>query len=179
MRNIAIMICLLIAITSNGQTTNENYSIFNPTQMKKEFFISSNSGVLNTPIGLKVGYLCNPGLYLGLRYGKGEIYNSESDFKTISSNLFSLTGGINKALIIKNDFKLVAQLGIGYGQWWDYRWESWTKSGFEIECGLMLQKKRFLFNMTGNLLNGSKTYAAGDFCLGIGYVFKSHKKNAE
>lgn len=179
MKNYVIVICLLIAMTSKGQTKNENYSIFNPTHMKKEFFISSNSGVLNTPIGVKIGYLCNPGLYVGFRYGKGKIYNSDSDMKTISSDLFSLTGGINKPLIIKNDFKLVAQLGIGYGQWWDYRWERWTKSGYEIECGLMLQKKNFLLNMTGNLLDGSKTYAKGDFCLGIGYVFKSHKKSVE
>jgi hypothetical protein len=174
MRNFALVICILIASTLKGQSQNENYSIFNPTHMKKEFFMSTNSGVLNTPYGLKVGYLCNPGIYLGFRYGKGEIYNSETDFKTVSSDLYSATVGINKALIIKKDFKLVAQLGMGYGQWWDYRWESWTKSGYEIEAGLMIQKKRFLLNMTGNLLNGTKTYATGDFCLGIGYVFKTH-----
>ena len=60
MRNYLIVICLLVAMTSKGQTKNENYSIFNPTHMKKEFFISSNSGVLNTPIGVKVGYLDIP-----------------------------------------------------------------------------------------------------------------------
>jgi len=97
--------------------------------------------------------------------------------QTISSDLFSVTAGIDKPLIVKDDFKLVMQLGMGYGQWWDYRWERWTKSGLEIEGGLMIQKKKsFLFSMTGNVLTGSKTYATGDFCVGLGYVFKSNKK---
>jgi len=174
MRNTLIIFGVLVTLIVKGQSTD--YSVFNPTHMKKEFYLSTNSGVLRTPIGLKLGYICNPGLYLGLRYGQGKIYNSDSDFKTISSNLFSVMGGLDKPLIIKNDFKLIAQLGIGYGQWWSYRWERWTKSGYEIEGGLMIQKNRFLINLTGNVLNGNKTYATGDFCIGIGYVFKSKNK---
>jgi hypothetical protein len=139
--------------------------------MKKQFFISSNSGVFNTPIGIKMGYTCNPGLYLGFRKGKGKIYNSDSDLKTVNSNLYSIVGGINKPLFIRGDFKLFAQLGLGYGQWWDYRWERWTKSGYEIECGLLIQKNKLLINLTGNLLNGHYAYSTGDLCLGLGYAF--------
>ncbi len=173
MRNYLVFLGLIVSLTLKGQNTSKDYTIFNPTQMKKEFFITSNSGTLNTPIGIKIGYISNPGLYLGFRYGKGKVYNSDSNLETVSSNLYSIVGGVTKPLIIKNDFKLIAQLGLGYGQWWDYRWERWTKSGYEIEAGLMVQKRRFLLNLTGNLLNGNKTYATGDFCIGVGYVFKN------
>ncbi len=170
-----LVLYLIIAVLSHSALGQENqnveYSVFNPKNMNKEYFVTTNSGILKTPYGIKVGYICNPGIYLGFRYGKGEVYNSDSDGKTVSSNLYSIVGGLTKPLVIKNDFSLVAQLGVGYGQWWDYRWERWTKSGVEIEAGLLLKKKHFLFNITGNVLNGSKTYATGDLSLGFGYVF--------
>jgi hypothetical protein len=153
-----------------AQENKVNYSVFNPTHMKKEFFITTNSGVLNTPVGLKIGFLCNPGLYVGFRHGIGKVYHSDSDRTTTMTHLFSATSGMNLPLIMKNDFKLVAQVGAGYGKWWSYRWERWTSSGVEFEGGLMVQKKNFLFNITGNLLAGSKTYPTGDLCAGVGFI---------
>jgi hypothetical protein len=170
MKTFALFGCILLSIAAYGQEEGTNYSIFNPKNYKKEFFISTNSGVLNTPVGLKIGFISNPGIYVGFRHGIGEIYNSDSDLATNATNLYSITAGINKPLIIRGSFKLIAQFGAGYGQWWDFRWESWTKSGYELECGLILQKKNFIFNITGNLLDATRTYPTGDLCLGIGYT---------
>jgi hypothetical protein len=174
MRCIILPTCLLFALTAYGQgeSANYNYSVF-PKNFKKEFFISTNSGILNTPIGLKIGFIANPGVYVGFRHGIGKVYNSDSNLTTNATNLFSVTGGINKPLIMKGNFKLVGQFGAGYGQWWDFRWERWTKSGLELEAGLMVQKKNFLFSITGNLLAGDRTYPTGDLCLGIGYTLNN------
>ena len=175
MKYLTLLACVLLSITANGQDESTNYSIFNPKKFKKEFFISTNSGVFNTPIGLKVGFISHPGFYVGFRHGIGKVYNSDSDLTTNATNLYSVTTGINKPLIINGNFKLIAQLGVGYGQWWDFRWERWTKSGYELEGGFMIQKKNFLFNITGNLLDGDRTYPTGDLCLGIGYSLTSCK----
>ena len=63
------------------------------------------------------------------------------------------------------------QLGVGYGKWWDEIVGYRDDGGYEFEAGLMLKMRHWVFNMTGNYLNGSKTYAAGDLCLGVGYAF--------
>ena len=170
MKPLTLLACVLLSISTYGQDESTDYTIFNPKNYQKEFFISTNSGVLNTPVGLKIGFISHPGVYLGFRHGIGKIYNSDSNLATNATNLYSITAGINKPLIIKGDFKLIAQFGAGYGQWWDFRWERWTKSGYELEGGLMIQKKNFLFNITGNFLNGNRTYPTGDLCLGIGYA---------
>jgi hypothetical protein len=175
MKQIALLTCILLSAVAYGQNESINYSVFNPKKLKKEFFISTNSGVLNTPIGLKIGFICDPGLYIGFRHGIGQVYNSDSDQTTNATNLFSITAGINKPLLIKGDFKLLAQVGAGYGQWWDFRWDHWEKSGYELEAGLMIQKKNFLFNITGNFLDGSRTYPTGDLCVGIGYTLNNCK----
>ena len=173
MKYLTVVACVLLSVSANAQDEGTNYSVFNPRNFAKEFFISTNSGVLNTRVGLKIGFISHPGLYVGFRHGIGKVYNSDSDLTTNGTNLYSITTGINKPLIIKGDFKLIAQLGIGYGQWWRFRWERWTKSGYELEGGLMIQKKNFLFNVTGNFLDGNRTYPTGDICLGIGYTVTS------
>jgi hypothetical protein len=182
MKNLLIPFCLVFSTAlmaqvspadSSGETAK--YTIFNPKHMQKQFFITTNSGVFNTPVGLKIGFLSNPGLYAGFRHGIGSVYHSDSNLTTTDTNLFSATVGINLPMIINGDFKLVAQLGGGYGQWWKSRWERWTKSGVEFEGGLMIQKKSFLFNITGNMLIGSKTYATGDLCVGVGFIMNGCK----
>ncbi len=169
-KTIFLLVIIIFPHINFAQDNSDiEYSIFNPTNMPKQYFISTNSGILTTPIGIKIGYICNPGIYLGLRYGQGVEW--EYGQETTSTILFSIVGGITKPLIIKNDFSLVAQLGLGCGEWWDSRRVGWTKSGYEIEAGLLIKMKHFMFNLTGNLLSGSKTDAIGDLCLGIGYVF--------
>lgn len=170
----ALAIIFFPQINFAQENTDIEYSVFNPKNMPKQYFISTNSGVLKTPVGIKIGYISNPGIYLGFRYGKGEEWQYEDEtisVVTTPTDLFSIVAGLTKPLIIKNDFSLVAQFGLGYGEWWDSRRESWTKSGFEIEGGLMMKKKHFLFNLTANVLNGDKTYATGDLSLGVGYAF--------
>lgn len=173
MKTLALAAFLLYSFSSNAQTESTDHAALKSKKFPQEFFISTNSGVLNTPIGLKIGFVSNPGLYIGFRHGIGEVYNSDSDLTTNSTNLYSFTAGINKPLIVRGDFKLIAQLGVGYGQWWGFRWERWTKSGYELEGGLMLQKSNFIFNITGNFLDGDRTYPTGDVCLGVGYTLTS------
>jgi len=173
MKTLILLVCLVVSTTLFAQEEKTDYTIFNPNKVKKEFFITTNSGVLNTPVGLKIGFVGNPGLYLGVRHGIGEVYHSDSDLTTTNTNLFSFTVGTNFPLIKKNDFKLIGQVGAGYGEWWDFRWERWTTSGAEFEGGLMLQKKNFLFNISGNVLVGSKTYATGDLCVGVGFIMNN------
>jgi hypothetical protein len=176
MKNLVTLTFILMYLTATCQTEEDkDYSIFNPKNMKREYFITTNSGVLSTPIGLKIGYISNPGLYIGFRHGIGKVYNSDSDFTTNATSLFSITAGINKPLIIKNDFKLMAQLGVGYGEWFKFRWERWVKSGYEIEAGLMIQKKNFLFQASGNFLDNSRMYPVGDLTIGIGYTLNNCK----
>jgi hypothetical protein len=170
MKTLILSACILISSTAFAQVEITDGSIAKPGKMKKDFFITTNSGVLNTPVGLKIGFVSSPGLYLGFRHGIGEVYHSDSDLTTTNTNLISITMGTNFPLIVKNDFKLIGQAGAGYGEWWDYRWERWTNSGAEFEAGLMLQKKNFLFNISGNVLVGSKTYATGDLCVGVGFI---------
>ena len=166
----AYTIAVILSHNVSGQENKDvEYSVFNPNNMEKEYFISTNSGILKTPYGIKIGYICNPGLYLGFRYGVGEEWEYGEESK--DTNLFSIVGGITKPLIIKNNFSLSAQLGAGYGQWWDSRRVGWTTSGVELEGGLLMKQKHLLVNVTGNWLNGSKTYSTGDCCIGIGYVF--------
>ena len=174
MKKILLPFLFIVSFVAMAQSKDKfeeiHYNVFNPYHMKKEWFVTTNSGVFSTPIGIKVGFISNPGIYLGVRTGIGQVYHSDTDFRTVDTYLYSFTVGLTKPLIINGDFKLVAQLGAGYGQWWKYRWERWTKSGYEIEAGILIQKKSFLFNMTGNLLNGSRTYATGDLSIGIGFV---------
>jgi hypothetical protein len=165
-------VVLLASVMFSVAAYSQNESV-NSKSKDKEFFIATNSGVLNTPIGIKIGFIANPGVYVGFRHGIGEVYNSDSDLTTNAVNLYSVTGGINKPFFSKGDFRLIAQLGVGSGQWWDFRWERWTKSGVELEGGLMIKKKNFLFNITGNYLTGDRTYGTGDLCLGIGYTLNN------
>jgi hypothetical protein len=175
MNNLLRLLCLIAPTSLFAQAGTSDFTVFNPNNQPKEWFITTNSGILNTPVGLKVGFLSSPGLYVGFRLGIGKVYHSDSDLTTSHTNLYSVTAGLNLPLIRKADFKLLAQLGAGYGQWWGYRWERWTRSGYEIEGGLMMQKGNFLFNVTGNVLSGPKTYATGDLCAGVGFVMNDCK----
>ena len=177
MRVLVIIILVLSFIGVNAQssesadTTKNSYSIFDCNDFTKNYFIMSNSGIRYTPYGLKVGFACKTGMYLGFRYGKGELYHSETSLDTTNTNLFSITGGIIKPIIIKDKFNLSIQVGAGYGQWWDYRWERWTKEGYELEGGFLIAYDKVIITLTFNMLDGYKTYATHDFSIGIGYRF--------
>jgi hypothetical protein len=147
-----------------------SYNIFDCFECNKNIFIATNSGVNATPIGFRLGFLCKTGAYLGARFGKGEVYHSMQD-SISNSKLFSVTGGLIKPIFIKGDFSLHAFAGAGYAQWWDYRWDTWTKEGTELEVGIMTSYNNIMFNLSANRLNGYKTYATWDFTVGVGYRF--------
>lgn len=160
----------ILGFAQESQKSTNNYNLFNCKDCNDKYFISTNSGVLNTPIGLRIGFLCKTGAYIGSRFGKGEVYSIQTDI-TKKTNLYSITAGLIKPVFIQNKFSIYAFLGGGYGQWWDYRWESWTKGGGEIEGGLMISYKKVMLNFSANVLMGEKTYATGDATVGLGYRF--------
>jgi hypothetical protein len=169
MKTLILLLCFFVCSQVTAQPENR------PATPPRDFFITTNSGVLNTPMGLKIGFVSRPGLYLGIRTGIGEVYHSDSDLTTTQTTLYSFTTGFNLPVFSKGDFTLIAQFGAGFGHWWSYRWERWTATGFELEGGLMARKKNFLFNITGNVLAGEKTYPAGDLCLGVGFIMNNCK----
>ncbi len=157
--------------SQESKDNSNSYNIFSCKDCDNKYFIATNSGIKNTPIGIRIGFLCRTGAYIGTRLGKGELYHSDSDFDTTKTTLFSITAGLIKPIFIQNDFSIRVFLGAGYGQWWHYRWDTWTKEGYEIEGGLMASYKKIMLNVSTNMLNGSKTYATWDFTVGLGYRF--------
>ena len=157
--------------SQESKSSNNSCIIFNCKDCSNKYFIATNSGIKNTPIGIRFGFLCKTGAYIGTRFGKGDLYHSDSDFSTTKTTLFSITAGLIKPLFVRNDFSFHIFLGAGYGQWWHFRWERWTKEGYEIEGGLMTSYKRFMLNVSANMLDGYKTYATWDFTIGLGYRF--------
>jgi len=177
MKYIILAILLLSEILIFAQDNNkiqaqeEVYNVFSCGQFKKHFFITTNSGILSTPLGIKIGYGCKTGFYIGTRLGTGEIYHSDSDYTTSKKTTFSITGGLTRALIINKKFSLSFQLGGGYGTWWDFRWERWTSEGYEIEAGFLISYNHIITTITFNILDGYKAYATHDLSLGVGYRF--------
>lgn len=157
--------------SQESKSSNNHYNIFSCKDCNNKYFIATNSGIKNTPLGIRIGFLCKTGAYIGARFGKGELYHSDSDFSTTKTKLSSLTAGLIKPVLIQGNFSVHVFVGAGYGQWWPYRWERWTKEGVEVEGGLMTSYKRFMLNVSANMLNGSKTYAIWDFTIGLGYRF--------
>lgn len=154
------------------QNIDNSYNMFDCKGFNNKFFIASNSGIKNTPLGIRIGFLCRTGAFIGTRFGQGELYHSDSDYSTSTTTLFSITAGLIKPVYIQNDFGIHVFVGAGYGQWWPTRWEGWTKDGYEVEGGLITSYKRVIIILSTNMLNGYKTYATWDFTAGLGYRFK-------
>ncbi len=169
---IPLLLFVFISFWGLAQETpgTSDYNLFSCKDCINKYFVSTNSGVLNTPFGYKVGFLCKTGAYIGTRLGTGRVYQIESN-STSKTTLISVTAGIIRPVFIKDKFSMYAFIGGGYGQWWGYRWERWTKSGVEIEAGLMISHKRVILSLGANMLTGQKTYATGDGTIGLGYRF--------
>lgn len=169
-RNRAINMSLIYYFHNIEADSSRHYNIFKCKDRLRKLFITTNSGVKTTPVGLKLGFLCKTGLYLGLRFGNGELYNSWNN-KTTKTILYSSVLGINKTIFNDSDFGFYFQAGVGYSSWWKNRWDGWTDHGYELEGGFLLSYKRIVLNLTGNLLGGVRTDSFGDFVCGIGYRF--------
>lgn len=155
----------------NQDPEKHSYSLIDCSGCGNKYFLATNSGIKYTLLGLRFGFLCKTGGYAGIRFGKGKVYHNESDLTTTKTTLFSITGGLIKPVYTQDKFSLYVFAGVGYGQWWDYRRESWTKEGYELEGGLMISYGRLMFNLGANRLAGYKTYATHDFSVGLGYKF--------
>ncbi len=182
-----ILLALLLGFFSNSVFSQEqqdtihkkkiDFSIFDNSKCPTKFFISTNSGIYNTPLGLRVGFMRRTGFYVGARFGQGIMFDyggsgeGSGEYQTGTTNLFSVTGGLIAPLYVKNSFSLHTFFGAGYGEWFPKRRESWTQGGYELEFGFMTTYKRVMLNFSANMLNGNKTYATWDATVGIGYRF--------
>ncbi|MFA6402500.1 MAG: hypothetical protein WCX31_12905 [Salinivirgaceae bacterium] len=179
MRNIILLFFVLLLVNpgysqeAKSKPDEYYYNMFSCKDCYKKFFASTNSGIYNTPLGVRVGFFCQTGAYIGARFGHGVMYDFDpyNSEKTKETNLISVTTGLIKPIYIKNTFSLHAFIGAGYGNWWPEIREGWTTDGYEIEGGFMTSYQRFLLNISANVLNGYKTYATWDFTAGLGYRF--------
>jgi len=179
---------LLACLIATAQETETN-----------QWFITSNSGVLRTPLGIKFGRIGKVGWNLGIRFGKGDMryfnedvpslelddpidpafsdYESwwaEKEYQENEVTNFSFTIGINYNVLQNDKFSMHLQGAAGYARWWDEYANRWYNldGGAELEAGLLLKYNNWIANVTGNyLFKDQKIYPAGDFCLGLGYCF--------
>ena len=175
MKNLVLLlfICLTtlsFAQSENGQKAYNVFKNFRCDNCTYRYFVSSNAGVLNTPLGYKIGIFGKTGAYLGARFGSGKIRNWETD-SVAYTTLFSVTGGLIKPLYTNNNFSLHAYFGAGYGEWFNNRRDGWASSGYEIETGLMLSYKRIVLSLGGTVLDGSRSYPKWDGTVGLGVRF--------
>jgi hypothetical protein len=176
MKKLLTLLFVLFSLSSFAQDStrnNNDYNLFSSFKCKDcryKYFVSTTSGLINTPIGLRVGFLGKKGFYLSGRYGNGTVYHSETN-TTSKTKLFSFSTGLILPIYIKNNFSVHTYFGGGYGQWFNNRWDNWTKNGIEIEGGLMISYKRLSISLGGAVLNGQKTYAVGDGTVGLGFRF--------
>src|SRR5688572_3355264 len=115
MKKLILPLFVLLVTPLFAQVEKHDSSTQNPGNPGKDFFITTNSGALNTPVGLKIGFLSRPGVYIGFRHGIGDVYHSDSDLTISDTYLYAITGGVSLPLYAKNNFKLYAQMGAGYG----------------------------------------------------------------
>jgi hypothetical protein len=169
---VLLMVAAGQTLAQESQSTI-SYNVFKSFQCENclyRYFVSSNAGVLNTPLGYKVGFFGKTGGYLGARFGSGKIEHWETNTVT-HTRLFSVTAGIIKPLFINNNVALHTYVGAGYGQWFNNRRDYWTASGYEIETGLMFSYKRIVLSIGGAVLDGARTYPKWDGTAGIGVRF--------
>lgn len=146
------------------------FTSFRCRDCSEKYFISTNSGVLHTPLGVRVGFLGMKGAYLGGRFGNGTVYHAENN-TTTDTKLFSVTAGLMLPIFIQNRFSIHTFFGGGYGQWFDKRWTTWAKSGVEVEGGLMVSYKHVALSFGGTVLDTERMYATGDATMGLGVRF--------
>ena len=175
MKKVIVSIIILMPLVGWSQETSDkpSYNAFRSFKCEScpyKFFVSTNAGVLNTPVGYRVGYLGKSGGYLGTRFGYGNVYHPLTDTKS-QEFLFSITTGLIKPIVIQNKFSTHVYFGGGYGQWYNNRWDRWSKNGVEVEAGFMISYKRIMLSFGAAGLKGVKVYWKGDATVGLGVRF--------
>jgi len=184
MKNLVLFLSLLLVCSSgfsqeleikSQDSVKYSYNLFDCRGWGDKYFLAANIGVKQTMLGLRAGFLCKIGAYIGTRFGRGDVYHNETDLTTTKTTLFSITGGIIIPVYLQDKFGLYAFVGGGYGQWWHFRWETWTKEGYELEAGLMISYNRFMLNLAANRLDGYLAHSTFNYTIGLGYRFSSIK----
>lgn len=170
---------LLFALTSffafaqetetQTETDGENHK---PSTSPYKYFLSTNSGIQNTPVGFRIGILDRMGGYLGARFGKG--YKYKEQFATVTKSeatLFAANAGLIFPIANKKTFKVHTFLGLGFGKWFDRPSQNGQTIGIELEGGLMLSYQWFMLNFGGNFLTGDGKSPKKDMTVGIGFRF--------
>ena len=138
----------------------------------KKYFVATNSGILSTPVGFRVGFLDRRGGYLAARFGKGHNYELDQlgNVRESKGTMFSTTVGFIFPLYCKGGaFNAHIFAGFGYGQWFDRPSTNEFKMGLEVESGVMLSYNKLFTSLGGNLLTGDGKTPKKDIAIGIGY----------
>ena len=137
------------------------------------YFISTNSGVLKTPVGIRIGIIDRMGGYIGMRFGKGYKYEDDlfNRLEAVEATLFSAGAGLIFPIATRNTFKVHTNVGIGLGKWFDRPSQSGQTVGVELEGGLMLSYRKLMINLGGAVLTGDGKSPKGDMTVGIGLIF--------
>lgn len=137
------------------------------------YFISTNSGLQNTPVGFRIGVLDRMGGYIGARFGKGNKYEEDrfNNVEVTEATLFAASVGLIFPIHIRNTTKFHTYCGIGYGKWFDRLSKSGQTMGVEVEGGFMLSYRKLMVSLGGVLLTGDGNSPRGDMTVGVGFRF--------
>jgi hypothetical protein len=142
---------------------------------KGSYFISTNSGIQKTPVGIRFGVLNKVGAYLGTRFGKGYSYAKDKGNANVvlseESTLVSVTAGLIFPISVQNKFGVHALTGVGYGKWFDRLSSNGQTVGGELELGVMLSVEKVLVTVGASALGGDGNGPIGDLTIGLGYRF--------
>lgn len=162
------LVFVLVSFFASAQVSSDSTSNNRP-----KYFISTNSGILSTPVGFRIGFLDKMGSYLGMRFGSGYKYEEDvrQGLKVTKATLFAANAGLIIPITSKHAFKVHTFLGLGYGKWFDRLSQNGQTVGVEVEGGLMFSYRKFLINASGNLLTGDGKPAKKDVTVGLGFRF--------
>lgn len=174
MKNLLSTLFFLISLSvgfAQAPKTVEDHQGKNYTN---KYFISTNSGIQETPIGLRIGFLDKRGGYIATRFGKG--YNYESDalnnvVATEGTTVSVTAGFILPVYYRESNFKAHTFFGIGYGHWFNRPPKNSTTTGPEFESGLMFSYHKLMISLGVCALVGDGNSTKGDLTVGIGYKF--------
>jgi hypothetical protein len=142
------------------------------TIKRSKFFIATNSGLKNTPFGLRIGLFDKVGGYIGTRFGSGHKYKENkilTSVKVTKTTLFGANAGFIFPIATQRAFKVHTFLGLGYGNWFDRLSKSGQTLGVDFEGGLILSYHKFMVNFGGNILMGDGNSPKSDINAGIGF----------
>jgi hypothetical protein len=145
---------------------DENYQ-------RTTLYLLYNRGMDYTPVGLRLGFKGNFGMYAQARFGSG---SQDNIFGSQDMLAYSVGGGFSKLISGKKNRSFHAYLGCGYGRWGNYdAWDNFYKNqnimneGVNFEYGVLFFTKKLGFSAGKSHLIGHKQDSEWNF--GIGFNF--------